>query len=163
MCRFCLAIVSVWLAASAPSRAANPSDFTIMGIGLRQTPEEVINLLSTQSRHVTSDVESCNEPPASRCVRRIAAKVPDGTLEILFRQSRDPHPLSWQVRLIVNGPVIRDIVLDAATDHFGPPNMNQPAWCVSLRDQNACDPAHASLSFEPGSGDAVVVVLADRK
>ena len=145
------------IAVSTQDNAA--ADFALMGVRLSMSPAQTAQVLKTESHGIEEHATPCPLPPAQEC-RSLRATLPDGSMEILFQNSPE-GPVAVRIALTVKGRGERDreMVLAAAIEHYGPPTLNDPAWCVlDARGQRCSDDA-PSMVFTPLAGAAGQFIL----
>lgn len=138
----------------------NPAaTFALMGIRLHMTPEQAMQVLKAESDNVTNHAASCQPGPAERC-RRMLALLPDGSIEVLFRDS----PMGFRaVRVVLavaaRGERDRDMIVSAAIEHYGPPTLGEPAWCTVDETRGQCREDAPTMVFRPLAGAAGEFIL----
>lgn len=133
--------------------------FALMGVKLHMTPEQATQVLKVQSDNVTDHAVSCQPGPAERC-RRILAQLPDGAIEVLFR---GPPGQFQAVRVVLTvrarGEGDRNAIVSAAIEHYGPPTLQEPAWCTPDASGRACENDAPAMVFRPLAGAAGEFIL----
>ncbi len=151
-------IPATWLMAASAQKAA-AADFALMGVSLSMSPAQATEVLKAESEAIEERAAPCPLPPAQGC-RAIRATLPDGSMDILFQSSPDGL-VAVRVALTVKGrgESDRDMVVAAAIDHYGPPTLNDPAWCVLDKQERRCRGDTPAMVFSPLAGAAGQFIL----
>ncbi len=142
--------------------AATPGGLDVMGVRLGLTPEAVQTVLGRQSHRIEQRKGPCVSDVEQSCVLSMTADLPDGRIEVTFRDEWGTHEERvWRIRLTIRarGEQDRDLVREAVVEHYGPPAQEQPAWCQLDDTGRACRADAPSLVFEPLAGAAGQLVL----
>ena len=127
------------------------------------SPDAVMTRLSSQSESVVRASAPCPSDKRLNCVTEISAGLPDGSIEVAFRDTAsNPGAVRvWRVQLLIKGRGVedRDLVRESAVVHYGMPNLDDPAWCWPDDTGKECRPDEPSLVFKPLDGAAGLFVL----
>lgn len=146
------------IAVSAPDNSA--AEFALMGVRLSMSPAQTAQVLKVESQAIEELAVPCPQPPSQGC-RSIRATLPDGSMDILFQNSPG-GPVAVRIALTVKGrgERDRDRVLAAAIEHYGPPTLDEPAWCALDTHEQRCRDDAPSMVFSPLAGAAGQFILA---
>ena len=135
------------------------ADFALMGLRLNMTPEQATQVLRGESDNVRDQAASCGIAPTEGC-RKILALLPDGSIEVLFRPSPGGFR-SVRIALTVKarGESDRDAIISAAIQYYGPPTLEEPAWCTLDSLGGACRDDAPAMVFRPLAGAAGEFIL----
>lgn len=135
------------------------ADFALMGVKLNMTPEQATQVLRAESSNVTDRAASCRVVRVGHC-REIRALLPDGSIEVLFRGSPDGfHSVRVALTVTGRGERDRDMILNAAIDHYGRPTLSEPTWCTPDASGGECRADAPTMVFRPLAGAAGEFIL----
>ena len=152
-------LLSLARVAIASAQDSPVADFALMGVRLNMTPEEATQVLKAESGNVTEHTAYCQRGPAELC-RRILARLPDGSIEVLFRGSPGQfRAVRAALTVKARGESDRDAIVSAAIEHYGPPTLQEPAWCTPDASGRGCQDDAPAMVFRPLAGAAGEFIL----
>ena len=145
------------IAVSAQENSA--AEFALMGVRLSMSPVQAAQVLKAESHGIEEHAAPCPRPPSQGC-RSVRATLPDGSMDILFQGSPE-GPVAVRIALTVKGrgERDRDMIVAAAIEHYGPPTLDDPAWCVLDKHEQRCSDDAPSMVFTPLAGAAGQFIL----